>query len=205
MAQTSELAFVFNPDTMQYEYVATGEPVEPELVEGVIADRVDDGNERLLAIMAAVMAGSTLYTLPDFQLAGATELVIAHYQAAIVGAGGLQNMTPAIWKQTAGIVAGELDYWQGLSADIAGGLSEAKARQRVQMYANKIRTSFWNARTETARSNGYTQERRVLNPADHCDDCLAYAAMGWQLIGTLPSPGIGSQCMGNCKCDMEYR
>lgn len=205
MVQNRIPVFVYNPDTLEYEDAETGEPIDPALVEGVVADRVNEGFDRLDAILAAVASAATIYVLSDWQESGVNELVLMHYQAAILGAGGLANMTPAIWKQTASIVAGELRYWEGLARDIANGAPESDVRRRMRMYANAIRTSYWNARTETARHHGYNQERRVLNPADHCDDCLAYAAQGWVEIGTLPEPGDGSQCLRFCKCDKEYR
>lgn len=56
-----------------------------------------------------------------------------------------------------------------------------------------------------ARLFGYTEERRVLGIADHCPDCLRYAAMGWQPIGTLPVIGAGSVCRTHCHCHKEFR
>jgi hypothetical protein len=50
----------------------------------------------------------------------------------------------------------------------------------------------------------YTEERRVLSPAHHCEDCPPLAALGWQPIGTLPPIG-DSECGANCKCRFEYR
>lgn len=56
-----------------------------------------------------------------------------------------------------------------------------------------------------ARLFGYGEERRVLGKADHCPDCIRYADMGWQPIGTLPAIGVGSVCRTNCRCHKEFR
>ena len=56
------------------------------------------------------------------------------------------------------------------------------------------------------RSTGFKQMRRVLDPqAKHCQDCLNWASMDWQALGTLPPPGERCQCLFNCRCSIDYR
>ena len=73
------------------------------------------------------------------------------------------------------------------------------------MYGQAPRGTFEEMRRRYERtSNGMTLERRILGAADHCDDCLEAAALGWQPIGTLPAIG-DSRCMTNCHCEFDYR
>ena len=56
------------------------------------------------------------------------------------------------------------------------------------------------------RRTGLKQVRRVLDPqAQHCQDCINWASMNWQALGTLPAPGERCQCLFNCRCSIEYR
>ena len=51
----------------------------------------------------------------------------------------------------------------------------------------------------------FDEELWVLGIAEHCEDCVYYAGMDWQPIGTVPTPGDGStQCIVNCYCHKEY-
>jgi hypothetical protein len=98
----------------------------------------------------------------------------------------------------------QLQYMAGFIAEIAGGaLSEAQIAARFDMYANAVSGTYWDANRDTHDAMGDSEERRILNPAEHCDDCLA-AAGHWEPVGTLPSIGE-SQCLSNCQCEFEYR
>ena len=45
-----------------------------------------------------------------------------------------------------------------------------------------------------------------MGVAEHCPDCISFAAEGWQPIGHFPTPCDGStQCLVNCQCHKEYR
>jgi hypothetical protein len=47
--------------------------------------------------------------------------------------------------------------------------------------------------------------RRILDSqAQHCQDCLGYAAQGIVSIGTLPLPGQRCECGARCRCSVRY-
>lgn len=75
---------------------------------------------------------------------------------------------------------------------------------RAQMYVRGARTLFEAVRKGQQQDVGMDEERSILHPADHCDDCLNEAAAGWQPIGTLIPIGE-RQCLANCRCTMIYR
>ncbi len=85
-------------------------------------------------------------------------------------------------------------------------LPEEQIRARVGMYVNSAREGYERAHERNAKALGMTEEKWELGEAEHCDDCVAYAAQGWQPIGTFPNPGDGStQCLTNCKCHVIYQ
>ncbi len=75
---------------------------------------------------------------------------------------------------------------------------------RAGMYAEAGRGTFEDVRSDVAKAQGKTEERRVLGVADHCSDCVVEAAKGWQPIGSLRAIG-DSLCKTNCHCRKEYR
>lgn len=133
-------------------------------------------------------------------------IVRGHIQATIVGKGGILQTRISDWRRVAGQIQQELTYLRQFAQDIAAGkLSAAQIAARSALYSNHTQVSFWSARDAGQKQRGFTQERRVLGQAEHCVDCVGYAAQGWVPIGTLPSPGDGSVCRGNCQCTKEYR
>lgn len=193
-------------DTQANRYRRNGRFISQSEMTNIIEARVTQGFSNLDDLLLGALDTSTAYTLDDFRLAFAYELRNLHVQLAIVGGGGTSNMTPQKWGRLGRLLRDEYAYMNGFIDDIQeGNLSARQVRWRMGQYANKTIGSFWNARTQTARDGGLTEERRVLNPAEHCDDCIRLASLGWQPLGTLPDPTFGSVCRSNCRCNKEYR
>lgn len=160
--------------------------------------------ERALDLYAALTGGqiNTARWLDDM----ATNLRRFHLQSTAIGRGGFDAITQADLDRVGAFLQTEFGYLEGFADEIAN-LSEAQVTARLQQYHNHDQVTFWEARRETNRELNRTQRRRVLNPAEHCEDCIGYAAMGWVDIGDPdpPPPGIASVCRANCKCTEEYR
>lgn len=82
--------------------------------------------------------------------------------------------------------------------------SEAQAVNRARMYADAAHGSFECVARDIRRDSGFRWERRVMSRAEHCGDCVAFAAAGWQPINTLPPPGEQSKCRARCRCRFRY-
>jgi hypothetical protein len=134
------------------------------------------------------------------------EIKDSHIVSATAGRGGRDSMTQADWGRTGGRLRQQYGYLDNLAWErFNGTVSDSQMMTRAKMYAGNNRTAYHDGKVAAFRDAGFTEERRVLNPAEHCADCLAYAALGWQPIGSLPEPGQASQCLSNCKCDKEFR
>ena len=89
---------------------------------------------------------------------------------------------------------------------VLGDLSVAAILQRSNMYAGRARFLYWSLWEGPLEVDGTVlMERRYLNPAEHCSDCIRYASMGWQLSGILPDPGDRSECLSNCRCTKDKK
>lgn len=136
----------------------------------------------------------------------AKELKDAYIIEAQLGRGGARMMTPADYGRIGGRLNFEYRHLDNFAQEIKlGMLSDKQIAMRVDMYVNGARSSYFDGLQSSMKESEYTQERRVLSPAEHCDDCVSYAAEGWQVIGYFPPPGIGSVCAHNCHCYMEFR
>jgi hypothetical protein len=76
---------------------------------------------------------------------------------------------------------------------------------RAKMYGHSGWTTYSSAVGQREKYAGMREERSILeSAARHCDDCTGEARKGWEAIGTLIPIGE-RQCLGMCKCELEYR
>lgn len=159
---------------------------------------------RLAEITERLIAGKI--DLAGWQTQFARELKDGYLVQYMIGRGGREAMTAADFGRIGGHLAFEYRHLDQFAQDIkAGKLTAGQVLTRANMYADGARTAFYEGLTAAKGEAGYVQERRILHPAEHCEDCTGYAALGWQPIGSLPPPGIGSRCNHSCKCEKEYR
>lgn len=143
----------------------------------------------------------------DFGLLMRQELKEEYIRQFLLGIGGRAQMTPADWGSIGGMLADQYRYLDRFVDEIASGeVPPGSLLLRVRMYANSAREAYERAHLKNANALGMVEENWVLGDAEHCSDCVAFAGMGWQPIGTFPFPGEGAtECLTNCKCHKIYR
>lgn len=110
------------------------------------------------------------------------------------------------WVQAEAATATQLRYFDRfMLASVAGTVSDAQFAARAAMYPLAGFGTYQNAvRIRNMIVTGYTEEARVLNSAQPCEDCIVEAAKEWQPIGTLRVIG-DSVCISRCRCYFKYR
>lgn len=195
--------YIWDPLKLRYQ-TATGGLIPQdailELVENRTADVVSDIND----LTDDMIEGRI--SLGDWQRSVAEQVKDAHISHATLGRGGRLQMGQPEWGRTGGRLKFQYSKLDGFAESIARGeLSEAQIRMRARMYGRSTMTAYWDGMHAAAGAADYTEMRRKLRPAEHCEDCEDYAARGWQPIGELPMPKTQSRCLTNCKCVVEYR
>lgn len=200
-----EAGFVFVKSLGRYRDVASGKFVSESSLRS-ISDRVmTEYTERRLESLTLKLIDGKL-DLQDWQSQFAKVLKDSHIVASTIGRGGRAQMGFSEFGRVGARLREEYRYLNQFAQDIKSGrLTSAQILARAKMYAQGVRTSYWEGRREAFRGAGYLEERRRLHPAEHCTSCVQYANLGWKPIGTLPPPGTQSECMHECKCDMEFR
>lgn len=93
-----------------------------------------------------------------------------------------------------------------LAQDLAeGSVSPAQLTNRLRMFSESGKVTFWGAKSAIASDNGIKEARRILGDAEHCPQCPRYAALGWVSLSELILPTQRCECRTNCKCTVEYR
>lgn len=165
--------------------------------------------ERLIRITADTLR-STTEMLRDGEIDTAAwhsmmaeEVKLAHTTAAAAAFPDHDELPEDDAQELAGLIQTQLEFLHAWAQELQSNPQSASP-VRATMYAGALRGTHAHFINRHARSQGFTHERRVLHPAEHCSGCVALAAQGWQPIGTLPPIG-SQQCLTNCKCRFEYR
>lgn len=147
-------------------------------------------------------------TTKDFADAMRNELKKLHFAAMVLGAGGVANLSANHYESLKEKLGEQFEYLDGMIQDFdeARGALGIKDQRRAESYAESARSTARQAMRQFLinQTGSEGSERRRTTPADHCDDCLAIEAMGWQEIGSLPQIG-DSICGNRCHCFFEFR
>lgn len=194
----------WDPSTGTYVNTETGERFgKEEMLVFVAASILLTG---FVADDLAIMIYDGLLDAISWRLALREQIKREYIRQYLLGIGGRSQMTAADWNIIGEMLKGQYQYLEGF-VEALPELSEAQIASRSKMYINSARQAYESARSKVAIGLGYDEELWVLDVfAEHCPDCEEFAAMGWQPIGTFPTPGNGSTvCLSSCKCGKEYR
>jgi hypothetical protein len=172
---------------------------------GKLVDSRIDQLEANLRRYTRMLADGNL-TLDQWQGSVREAIKNAHIQAALIGYGGKDEMGPAEYGRIGQRLRAEYTYLQGFARDLLDGrISNPMALARVGLYAQSVRGSYWQGTELRQQQQGFSLMKRKLDgQAQHCQDCLDYAARGIVPIGTLPLPGQRCACRARCRCSIEY-
>lgn len=135
----------------------------------------------------------------------------AHLAQSLLATGGKANQSAGTKGALGNLLKKQYAFLAGFVTEIDNGtLSDAQIIARAQLYGAATLQTFESQRRRVKKDAGFTQERNVLDDAEHCrkspkaPGCLEETARGWVEIGTLSLPGSRT-CLVNCKCLLEYK
>jgi hypothetical protein len=173
-------------------------------VEKLVDARIDKLESSLKRFTR--MLGDGNITLDQWEASVREAIKGAHIQAAIVGYGGKDQMGASEYGRIGQRLRSEYAYLQGFALDLLEQrISFPMALARIGLYAQSVRGSYWQGTELRKQEQGFSLMRRILDPqAQHCDDCLGFAAQGIVPIGSVPLPGQRCACRARCRCRVEY-
>ncbi len=202
-----------------YSYVdpRTGRFVSSRTVRDSVDAALKGATTETRSLSERLRAGKI--NLAEWQLGMAKLIRAVHGYSAALAKGGFAQMGPADWGRVGATVKRQYRFIdeqgkpRGLrvfAEEIASGKQklDGKLLMRAQMYMEAARGESFHATERREREiRGFTEERSVLHPADHCEgagSCTEQEAKGWQKIGTMIP--IGRRlCRTKCRCTVEYR
>lgn len=202
-----------SPKVKRYRDLDTGRFVSSAQVRTWVSQSITT-SEAVADELAHALATDKL-NVGDWETLFRTEIKDVYIQQYLLGRGGLSKMTQEDWGSIGGLLGGEKGQFRFLSSfarEIAAGkLTEKQIAMRSRMYINSARDAYARAQLRVAREADWTNMRWVTDPlAEHCEDCLAFEALGWQRIADKPyggaTPASGATaCLSNCRCHLELR
>ena len=168
-------------------------------------DRVLDGiTTKMGGVSRSLLDGEI--NLDRWQLEMMDLVKRAHLVSAASQRGGWAQMTQADFGRVGQIVRREYGYLRNFANQIASGKQplDGNIARRSKMYGQQARNTFYAFQRNEMERRGYDEERSILNPADHCSECVDEESKGFQPIGSMVPIGR-RECRSNCKCSVEYR
>jgi hypothetical protein len=130
---------------------------------------------------------------------------LVHLYSIAIAKGGFNRLTATDYGYVGQVIRAEYTFLERFARRLS--TEELKldglSRSWAKLYAEAARYTFHQAQRQVMTAAGFTLERNVLHPAEHCAECLAATAQGWVPIGTLPPIGT-RKCLRNCKCTLAF-
>lgn len=196
--------YLWNEKALQYTNRATGRFVSRETIKDQLFKVTKQSSDTMRAISQQLRDGNI--SLADWQLQMMQEIKTTHLAGAAMQRGGWQQMTQADFGRVGQIVRREYGFLRDLANGIESGDIKLDGRilLRAAQYGQAGRetnVTFWNLEAD---KRGFDEERSILNPAEHCTECISEDDKGFQALGQMIP--IGRRiCRANDKCDKEFR
>lgn len=177
--------------------------VSPRAVDAAVDEFLAASRDAVIGYTEQLKAGAL--SLAEWQSRMREEIRDTHRALAAIRGGGWQNTTPADWGRVGAELRTQYRYLDRFARQIMTNRQslDGTATSRAAMYVNAARKTGEELRRSRA-ARRWNEERRRLSPAEHCGDCLEFAARGWRPVGSLPPIGA-SVCRTNCRCVFEFR
>lgn len=188
----------------RYRDATTGQYVPEPVVRQALDQVIGAAGQRATDLSKGLVEGRV--SLADWQEQMRATLKPLHAGAYMAAHGGRAQMTQSDYGRLGAGLKKQYGFLNRFAAQVASGEQKLDGSlvARAQLYTEAARGTFEDQRRAEMGTRGYQAERRVLHPADHCEDCVEFAARGWAPLRSLPRIG-DSICHTRCHCTMEFR
>lgn len=201
---TSQLnQYQYDPKSRRYRNRSTGRYLPASQVRSAVDTIIDAESVKMRDLAQRLVDGEI--ALSDWQMQSAALLKALHVAMGLAANGGLANTSNASLGYIASQIKKQYSYLNRFAQQIRSGKQalDGTLVARAALYVQAGRELYENVVGRAARLAGCTQEKSILGPADHCQDCVSEAAKKWSPIGSLIPIGQ-RQCLANCRCTMQY-
>lgn len=196
--------YLWNEAAHNYTNRTTGRFVSRQVIRGQLDKVIDASSQVMRAISQQLRDGDI--SLAEWQTGMMQQIKTTHLAGGAMQKGGWQQMSQADFGRVGRIVRNEYGFLRDLAEEIASGKQKLDGTlvRRAALYGQEGRPTYLAFWDSTAAQRGFDEERSILNPAEHCAECVSEAGKGFQPIGQMIPIGRRT-CRSNDRCDKEYR
>ena len=194
----------WNVKAAQYADQITGRFVSRKLIRDQLKKVVDGSSQVMRALSQQLRDGDI--SLADWQIQMMSQIKTTHLAGAAMQRGGWQQMSQGDFGRVGRIVRTEYDFLRKFANQIASGKQklDGSLTRRAAQYGQQGRPTYVTFWDSTAEQRGFDEERSILQPAEHCTECVSEANKGFRKIGQMIP--IGQRiCRANDRCLKEFR
>ena len=190
--------------TGRYRNAKTGRFVSPKVVRAELDTYLANAGEPVKALADALRNGRL--NLLDWQVAMREQIKLTHLNAVAEAVGGYNNMTLSDYGRAGQLIREQYSYLQRFAQDIESGKQrlDGSLDRRAKMYIDAGRKSYYKALEAAIVQGRVTHIASVLNPADHCQECVELNGRWYRIDSGLYNPPGNRECRTNCKCSEKY-
>ena len=198
--------FRYETSTQRYRYTSglrKGQFVSEEQIIKLTQSVIASNKQSVMKVADSLIGGKI--NLAEWEKQTVIALKEMHIQSYLLGRGGLKNITPNDYNIIENKLQSEYKYLRKFAQDIINvGMSSAQFAARLNLYLESAQGTYELGRFHAHLTAGYNWEKRIRTKTESCDDCIMWAGMGWQPIGSLPNRGEKCQCRSRCGCKKLY-
>ena len=191
--------------TGRYRDKSTGRYVKPTVVRDSLDTYLAKSTTGVTDVLTSQLRAGVINT-DDFHRSMKAHVKTVHNNAVMLERGGRKAMTQADWGRSGGYIARQNKYLDGMVSDIKSGKQklDGTLTRRASMYTEAARESFYKSRMSRAGDVGATHVASRLSPADHCEECVKFDGVFYE-IGDKKYKHPGQRiCLTSCKCYEIY-
>lgn len=193
-------------DEVAHRYInrKTGRFVSWQVIRDQLDNVIDASSQVMRAISQQLREGDI--GLAEWQSEMMQMIKIILLVGAVMQLGGWQQMTQTDFGRVGRIVRNEYAFLRDFAEQIASGEQKLDGTlvRRAALYGQQGRPTYLTFWDSTAAQRGFDEERSILQPAEHCVECVSEDAKGFQPLGRMIP--IGQRiCRSNDKCIVEFR
>lgn len=195
--------FTWDRNSLRYRD-AGGRFVSKAAVRQALDDALRSIQREIRELTQEMRAGRV--SVADWRIAMREAVKDTHLFSGALAKGGWDSLTQRDYGRIGRIVREHYGHLERFATGIAIGVIPLDGRVlvRANMYFGEGRETYHAVEADSLDADEWDEERSRLHPADHCEECVDEAGKDWSPRGSIVPIGQ-RQCLGNCKCTMEYR
>lgn len=202
--------FSFRRSDLQFVMGSRQAIVKPTLVKAGAEAVVDEARFRMTELVHRLQRHEI--DIDVFYLETKRQVKLLHTAQAALARGGWDQMRPADYARVADEVGRQFGFLRERVEVAAKGAYGPDYTRRgfeahIGQYADAGRSTYENTRLQVLKEGGAVEAQRIRAATDGCEDCIAWADLGWIPIEDMESNyPIGSgACRNNCHCVIVTR